>query len=79
MALKNVSKETWIRTTVLVVALVNQGLQMVGKQILPYTPEEIADGLSFGFTIIAALTAWWKNNSFTTKAQEADKILKEVE
>ena len=78
MALKNVSKETWIRTAVLVVALVNQGLQMAGKQVLPYSSEEVADGLSFGFTAAAALVAWWKNNSFTERAQQADKQMKEV-
>lgn len=77
MALKNVSKDTWIRTMVLVVALANQGLQMAGKQILPYTPEEVSEGLSFGFTIVATIWAWWKNNSFTAKAQGADKQLRE--
>ena len=76
MALKNVSKETWVRTIVLVVALVNQGLQIAGKQVLPYTPEEISNAVSFGFTVTATLWAWWKNNSFTKEAQEADKILK---
>ncbi|MPW26393.1 phage holin [Alkalibaculum sp. M08DMB] len=76
MVLKNVKKETWIRTTVLVVALVNQGLQITGKQILPYTPEEVANGVSFGLTIVATIWAWWKNNSFSENAQYADEIMK---
>lgn len=31
-----------------------------------------------GITTVAALVAWWKNNSFTTAALEADKTYEKV-
>ena len=31
--------------------------------------------ISAGFTVGAALAAWWKNNSFTPEAIEADDFM----
>lgn len=31
--------------------------------------------ISAGFTVGAALAAWWKNNSFTPEAIEADAFM----
>ncbi|MFZ7120196.1 MAG: phage holin [Eubacteriaceae bacterium] len=77
MDLENVSKETWVRTIVLLIALVNQGLQLFGVNTLPFTGEEVANVITIILTVISAIWSWWKNNSFTTLAQEADKILKD--
>ena len=30
------------------------------------------------FSIVTTLMAWWKNNSFTHAAIEADKVMKEM-
>ena len=65
-------KETIIRTIVLFVALVNQLLTTAGKNPLPFADDELADILSYIFTVAAALVAWWKNNSFTEEAILAD-------
>lgn len=73
----NVKKDTIIRTVVLIVALINQALVMTGKQLLPFTDEQIYNGLSMIFTAGTSLLAWWKNNSFTDEALAADKKLKE--
>lgn len=70
-----VKKETIIRTIVLVVALVNQALTIAGKSPLPFEAEEITEGLSYLFTVVAALWAWWKNNSFTSAAIKADNVM----
>ena len=71
-----VKKDTIIRTTVLAVALVNQILTSTGHDIIPVSDEQITQGITLGFTVGASLWAWWKNNSFTKNAIEADKVLK---
>lgn len=68
-------KETIIRTVVLVIALLNQILTACGKNPLPFSDERIYEGISLAFSIGASLWAWWKNNSFTAEAVEADRYL----
>lgn len=74
----NIKKDTIIRTTVLVVALANQILTSTGHDILPITDEQISNAITLCFTIGASVWAWWKNNSFTKNAIEADKVLKSL-
>ena len=71
----SVKKETIIRTVILIVALINQGLTVAGINLLPINDEEITEFLSLSLTIIASLWSWWKNNSFTKNAIEADEYL----
>lgn len=67
------SKATIIRTAVLVFAIVNNALAIAGKSPLPIDSDTLTQAISFGFTTAASLVAWWKNNSFTQKAIEADQ------
>lgn len=68
-----VSSGTIARTIVLVLALVNQVLSMLGYKIIPIEDEQVNDFVTMLFTIGSALAAWWKNNSFTEAAIEGDK------
>ena len=68
-----ISKETIIRTIILVVALINQVLTAAGKNPLPFSDEELYTGLTAVFTVVASAWAWWKNNSFTQNAIAADE------
>ena len=68
-----VSSGTIARTIVLVLALVNQVLSVLGYKIIPIEDEQINDFVTIAFTIGSALAAWWKNNSFTEAAIEGDK------
>ena len=70
------SKATIIRTVVLVLAIANNALAIAGKSPLPVSDETVTEVISFAFTTGAALVAWWKNNSFTQKAIEADESFK---
>lgn len=72
-----ISAGTVARTIVLLLALVNQVLSMLGIPMLPIEDEAINTVVSTLWTVIAAVTAWWKNNSFTTAALEADQVLAE--
>lgn len=75
---KRVSTETIVRTIVLVITLVNSVLTMSGKNPLPFAEDELYTMLTAAATIAATLWAWWKNNSFTPEAIEADKFLAEL-
>lgn len=76
--MKNVKTETIVRTVILIVALINQGLTVAGKSLLPITDEQITEVITLVITIGASLWAWWKNNSFTQNAIEADKVLDQL-
>ena len=78
MEKKKVSVETVVRTIVLVVTLLNQVLTMLGKNPLPFAEDELYSWLSAAATVAATLWAWWKNNSFTPEAIQADKYLAEL-
>lgn len=66
-----------IRTVVLVVALINQLLVSFGYSPLPIDDSNAELIVSTIFTAVAALVTWWKNNSFTRKARQADKLARE--
>ncbi len=76
--METIKKETIIRTIVLVVALINNALVLAGKSPLPFEDEAIAEGVASLFTTVAALWAWWKNNSFTKNAIIADSYLEQM-
>ena len=78
MQRKKIPTETIIRAIVLFVTLVNTILTMSGKNPLPFAEEELYAWLSAVATVAATLWAWWKNNSFTPEAIQADKYLAEL-
>ena len=74
--MKNVSKETIIRTVVLAVALINTLLTAFGKNPIPFSESDIYQIISSICTAAATIWAWWKNNSFTDAAVKADEYMK---
>lgn len=73
-----VSSGTIARTICLLLALSNQVLAIFGKEELPFAEQDIYQLCSLIFTVASALAAWWKNNSFSKAAIEADKLLAEL-
>ena len=69
----NITAGTIARTAVLLLALTNQMLSAMGKSPLPIESTTVEQLVTAGLTTIAALVAWWKNNSFTKEAIAADK------
>ena len=63
---------TIVRTVILAVALVNQILVASGHSVIPIQDEEWEALITTGATVITALIAWWKNNSFTAAARIGD-------
>lgn len=76
--MSNVKTETIARTIVLILALANQVLAIAGKEVLPFTEDQVYQIVTLIGTIVASAWAWWKNNSFTQAAIEADKVLDQL-
>ena len=74
-SIMTISAGTIARTICLCLALVNQILTAMGHSVINISDESINTLISTGFTIVTAIVAWWKNNSFTQAACMADKIL----
>lgn len=72
----NVSKATIIRTICLVLSITNMVLEMRGHSIIPIDNELVTEAISVIFLIGSAVASWWKNNSFTKEAIDADNYLK---
>ncbi len=73
----NITSGTIARTIILVLALVNQLLTAMGHSVINISDESINTLISTGFTIVTAVIAWWKNNSFTQSALKADEVMRE--
>jgi len=72
-----ITSGTIARTVILILALVNQILTATGHSVINISDENVNTLISTGFTIVSALIAWWKNNSFTQSAIKADAVMKE--
>ena len=64
---------TIARTVILILALINQVLTATGHCMIDVSDDNINTLISTAFTIVSAIIAWWKNNSFTAAAIEGDK------
>lgn len=73
-----ISKGTIARTVALAVTLLNAILTAAGKNPLPYSETETYEAVSIVLAVIATIVGWWKNNSFTPAAIQADKYMKEL-
>lgn len=69
------TKGTITRTIILVLTIINSFLAIFGKSPLPIDSETVTQVVSFCFTAAAAIAAWWKNNSFSEEAIEADIMM----
>ena len=73
----NITSGTIARTIILVLALLNQILTAMSHSVINISDESINTLISTGFTIVTAIVAWWKNNSFTQSALKADEVMRE--
>ena len=73
-----VTAGTTARTVCLLLALANQVLSALGKPVLPIESTTVEQLVTAGITTVAALIAWWKNNSFTPEAIKADETMERM-
>lgn len=69
---------TIIRTVILVLALLNQGLALFNLSPLQISDEQVGDFITLAFTISSAIWTWWKNNNITQEALEAQDYLDDL-
>ena len=67
-----IAPATIARTAALALALTTQVLSATGHAMLPIESAQLEQLVSTGLTVAAALISWWKNNSLTPEAIEAD-------
>lgn len=68
----------WVRLAVLVVVAINSGAMILGYDLLPFSNDQIVAGLSVLAMVASEIWNHWKNNSYTGKAIQADKHLKNL-
>lgn len=78
MTTNKISAGTIARTIILLLALINQCLSMAGVSPLPIEDEQVETIITTTWTVIAAVWAWWKNNSFTQAALAGDALKNEI-
>ena len=78
MTTNKISAGTIARTIILLLALINQCLSMAGVSPLPIEDEQVETIITTAWTVIAAIWAWWKNNSFTQAALAGDALKNEI-
>lgn len=62
-----------VRTTVTLVAVLNQILVSNGWNVLPWSEDEIGQGFSAVLTVAAVAWSWYKNNNVTTHAKKVQR------
>lgn len=73
-----ISKGTIVRTILLLIALINMGLQHFGIDVIKVDESEIASIVEYIIQIAIIVVGFWKNNSYTEKAIKADETLRKL-
>ena len=71
-----ISAGTIARTIILALALLNQILTAFGCNVIDISDDTINTLVATAATVVTAVIAFWKNNSFTAPAVEADSYMK---
>ena len=75
---KKVTAGTIARTATLALTLLNTILTAAGKNPLPFSDTDAYSAVTTAATAVAAVIAWWKNNSFSKEAIKADEYMNEL-
>ena len=75
--LQGITVGTIVRTVMLIISIVIFILNAFGVEIPVIEENTVTDVIIALFGLISFLQAYWKNNSITKAAQEADKIMQE--
>ncbi len=73
-----IDKSTLIRTIILFFSVLNIVLEKFGISAIPIEDELVNEVISVGLLLYGVISSWWKNNSFTREARQADEYLKEL-
>lgn len=71
-----ITKSTIARTVILALALFNQIMVATGHPVIDIENDTIEMLVTTAATVITAVIAWWKNNSFTEAALLGDVTMR---
>lgn len=71
-----ISKGTIVRTIMLIIVVVNMILQHFGIDIIKVDESEVLSFVEIVLELAVIIVTFWKNNSFSKKAIQADEFLK---
>lgn len=73
-----ISKNTIVRTILVLLVIINFVLERMGVDIIPADESTILMFVETIIEIAILVVGFWKNNSFSPNAIKADKFLKEL-
>jgi len=74
--LSGINTATWVRSIVFFLTLANQlSVSVFEFKLLPWGEDDMYESVSMMVTAVMSILAYWKNNSVTKEAQEADEVL----
>lgn len=73
-----ISKGTIVRTISLAIVLINIVLKKIGVDLINVSENEILTGVEMLIEVAVIVVAWWKNNSYSKNAIQADEFLKHL-
>lgn len=73
-----ISKGTIVRTVMLAIVILNMILQHFGFDLINVSESQVLAFVEMLIELAVIIVAWWKNNSFSEKARQADAYLKEL-
>jgi len=76
--LKGITAENVTGVLLLVIALINATLQMIGFDTLPISNENVSDIISTVFLIVTALYNTYKNRNVTSASQVAQQVTNSI-
>lgn len=71
-----ISKWTIVRTIMFIIVVVNMVLQHFGIDIIKVDENQVLNFVEIALELAVIVTTFWKNNSFSKKAIQADEFLK---
>ena len=73
-----ISKGTIIRTILVILTIINFGLERFGVDLIPVDESWIAMAVEYVIEIAVLVVGFWKNNSYTPSAIRADEFLQQL-
>ena len=73
-----ISKGTIVRTIMLVIVIINLILKQLGYELINVSESQVLSVVEMLIEIAVIVVSFWKNNSYTEKAIEADEFLQDL-
>lgn len=73
-----VTKATIVRTILVFLVIINFCLEKCGYDVIPADESVILMFVETGIEIAVIIVGFWKNNSYSKKAIQADEFLKQL-